>query len=66
MTIAICHDSTMTDDYPWFIKEDGEQVGQVLDIEASDATDDELIAALRNEFPTSYGKLADTDITIIR
>lgn len=67
IAISICLDTAADpQDYPWFLKLNGEQVGQVLDVESADATDQELVAALRAEFPTSYGTLAHDQITVVR
>jgi hypothetical protein len=65
--VTICLDTSAgKSDYPWYLKEDGEQVGQVLDVQHASATDDQLRAALRAEFPTSYGTLPDGQVRIWR
>lgn len=64
---TICLDiSADPHDYPWFVEEDGEQVGHVLDVESADATDEELKDALRAEYPSSYGTISDDRIKIWR
>lgn len=67
IAISICLDTAADpQDYPWFLRENGEVVGQVLDVQSADATDQELVVALRAEFPTSYGTLSDDQITVVR
>jgi hypothetical protein len=62
-SVVIAHQPGAEDDYPWFITVNGEQGGNVLEVELSGASDDELTAALLAEYPVM--REIDADIITI-